>query len=289
MNNGRRIKTRKIKKGSAIAAAAIFAVLLASAANADSEHPIEEADFEVFADGYLYEGDVLSVRDTAYVSLREFAHMADNSIVWWDEDEETAHVETDSLELTAGEDSCYIEANGRMLWCEYGVFTEGGVLFVPLTRAAKAFGFDTFYDHEENEVLLTRERSAITSAEDFYDDDDLYWLSRIIHAEAQGEPFLGKVAVGNVIMNRIEADEFPDTVYDVVFDSGNGVQFTPTANGAIDNTPNEDSVTAAKLCLDGAELDSDILYFLNMDIATNFWIPQNCRFVMAIGGHDFYA
>lgn len=278
-----------MKKSSAIVIAAAASVMLAAAANAESLYPVEEADFEVYADGYLYDGDVLSVNDTAYVSLREFACMADNAVVWWDDEEAAAHVETDSLELTAYEDGWYIEANGRMLWCEYGVFTEDGVLFVPLSRAAKAFGFDTVYDFEDNATYLTREKSAILPDSEFYDEDDLYWLSRIIHAEAQGEPFLGKVAVGNVIMNRIEADEFPDTVYDVVFDDDNGIQFTPTANGAIDNTPNDDSVIAAKLCLDGAEIDPDILYFLNMEIATNFWIPQNCRFVMAIGDHDFYA
>ena len=262
---------------------------LAVFTSADCIYPTEPADFDVVVDGFAYEGEVLSVKDIAYVSLREFACMADNSVVWWEEDEAAAYVRTDSLDLRAPEDEFYIEANGRMLWCEYGVFTENDILYIPLGKAAKAFGFDTTYVYEDNTTYLTRERGAVVSAEDYYDETDVYWLSKIIHAEAQGEPYRGKLAVGNVILNRVESDEFPDTVYDVIFDNDHGVQFTPTVNGAIDQEPNEDSVIAAKLCLDDAVLNEHMLYFLNERIAGSLWIPQNCKFVMAIGEHTFYS
>jgi len=78
-------------------------------------------------------------------------------------------------------------------------------------------------------------------------------------------------------------------VYDVIFDNDNGVQFTPTVNGAIHEEPNEDSVTAAKLCLDGYRISDQVLYFLNPDLASNFWVPQNCTYIMTIGDHDFYS
>lgn len=282
-------KTSKAKN-----AALFFAVLLtlsslAVSASADCIYETEPADFDIVVDGFAYEGEILSVKDIAYVSLREFACMADNSVVWWEEDEAAAYVETDSLTLRAPEDEFYIEANGRMLWCEYGVFTENDILYIPLGKAAKAFGFDTTYVYEENTTYLTRLRSSVVSADDYYDEEDVYWLSKIIHAEAQGEPFDGKLAVGNVIMNRVESDEFPDTVYDVIFDNDHGVQFTPTVNGAIEQEPDEESVIAAKLCLDDAVLNEHMLYFLNESIASSLWIPQNCKFVMAIGDHTFYS
>lgn len=256
---------------------------------AESLYEVREADFSVVTDGLAYTGRVLSVEDTAYVSLREFACMADNAVVWWEEDEAAAYAKTDSLTLRAPEDEFYIEANGRMLWCEYGVFTEDDTLYIPLSRAAKAFGFDITYIPEEHTTYLTRLRGAVIPGEEYYDEEEVYWLSKIIHAEAQGEPFEGKIAVGNVILNRVESKEFPDTVYGVIFDDEHGVQFTPTVNGAIERNPGEESILAAKLCLDGAVLDEDMLYFLNESIASSLWVPRNRTFVMAIGGHRFYS
>lgn len=249
----------------------------------------KEDSFTVSVDGFDYDGEAFTYKDTAYISLREFSCMADNSVVTWDETTHTAYVSTDSLELSARESANYIEANGRILWCENGIFTDDGIIYVPLRAAAQAFGFESDYSSAEHKTYLTRVQGAIESGDDYYDEDDLYWLSKIIHAESQGEPLLGKLAVGNVIMNRVENDEFPDTIYDVIFDSKNGVQFTPTANGAINNTAGEEAVTAAKICLENVTLSDEILYFLNEELATNFWIVENCRYVMSIGAHDFYA
>ncbi|AKL94408.1 cell wall hydrolase, SleB [Clostridium aceticum] len=120
-------------------------------------------------------------------------------------------------------------------------------------------------------------------------EDDMYWLSRIIHAEAQGEPYQGKVAVGNVVLNRVRSSNFPNTIYGVVFDRQHGyVQFSPVIDGTIHNTPNRDSVQAATEALNGAKPVGDALYFLNPRKATNFWIVANRRFMKTIGDHDFY-
>lgn len=120
-------------------------------------------------------------------------------------------------------------------------------------------------------------------------EDDLYWLSRIIHAESQGEPYEGKVAVGNVILNRVKSSDFPNTVYGVVFDKQFGyTQFSPVIDGSIYNTPNADSINAAKAVLNGERPVGDALYFLNPRKATNFWIVQNRKIFTTIGDHDFY-
>lgn len=269
----------------------LFAALSACtiAALAAAVSAAEPDSVSVIADGYPYTGMVAVYNDTAYVSLREFSAAMDNAVVSWDAETETAHVETDALTVSATENGQYIEANGRLLWCEYGTFTNrDGVMLVPLTTISKAFGFDHTWDGATDTVYLTRETAAITPASEYYDADEVYWLSRIIHAEAQGEPFAGKLAVGEVVLNRVEDAEFPETVYGVIFDNASGVQFTPTVNGAIDNTPNADSVAAAKICLEGVKRHDDILYFLNPTIATSFWIPENRTYVCTIGSHDFY-
>lgn len=120
-------------------------------------------------------------------------------------------------------------------------------------------------------------------------NDDLYWLSRIIHSEAQGESYQGKVAVGNVIINRVNSDLFPNTIKGVIFDRQNGyTQFSPVLDGSIYNTPDAESVRAAREVLNGARPVGDALYFLNPRKSTNFWIVGNRKHMVTIGLHDFY-
>lgn len=119
--------------------------------------------------------------------------------------------------------------------------------------------------------------------------DDVYWLARIIHAEAEGEPYIGKVAVGNVVLNRLNSPRFPNTIYGVIFDVQEGyTQFSPVLDGRIYNKPNSESIRAAEAALNGERPVGTALYFLNPRKAENFWIPKNRQFMMSLGGHDFY-
>ncbi|QEK11877.1 cell wall hydrolase [Crassaminicella thermophila] len=118
---------------------------------------------------------------------------------------------------------------------------------------------------------------------------DLYWMSRIIHAEAGAEPYKGKVAVGNVILNRVKSSEFPNTVYNVIFDYYKGIpQFSPVAEGTIYNTPSEESIQAAKDALNGVRPVGSAEYFFNPDKSAAKWIVQNKTYVTRIGDHVFY-
>ena len=121
-----------------------------------------------------------------------------------------------------------------------------------------------------------------------YTETDLYWLSRIIHAEAQGESYAGKVAVGNTILNRVKSSEFPNTVKAVIFDTKYGVQYTPVANGAIYNTPNQSSINAAKDALRGVNYAGKSLYFYNPKTAPNSWASKNRPYYASIGSHNFH-
>jgi N-acetylmuramoyl-L-alanine amidase len=128
----------------------------------------------------------------------------------------------------------------------------------------------------------------LKSAEQFYAEDAVYWLSRIISAEARGEDLRGKIAVGNVVLNRVRSTQFPNTIYGVIFDKKYGTQFAPTANGTIYNTPTADSIIAAKMCLEGYSLSSEILYFVNPQKAPNSWISKTRSHVFTVGNHAFY-
>ncbi len=122
-----------------------------------------------------------------------------------------------------------------------------------------------------------------------YTSNDLYWMSRIIHAEAEDEPYAGKVAVGNVIMNRVNSLEFPNSVKGVIFDYYEGIpQFSPVAEGTIYNNPNEDSIKAAKEALNGSKPVGVSTYFFNPDKSPGYWIVKNKTYVTRIGNHVFY-
>ena len=131
--------------------------------------------------------------------------------------------------------------------------------------------------------------ASIASPPNAIDDTDLYWLSRIIHAEAEAEPYQGKVAVGNVVINRVNSSLFPNTVKGVIFDYFNTIpQFSPVADGTIYNTPNQASINAAKEALSGAKPVDDCMYFFNPDKSEGTWIVRNKTYFTKIGGHVFY-
>jgi N-acetylmuramoyl-L-alanine amidase len=120
-------------------------------------------------------------------------------------------------------------------------------------------------------------------------DEGLYWLSRIIEAEAEGESYTGKVAVGNVILNRVNSSKFPNTIYGVIFDKQNGyTQFSPVLDGRIYNAPGNESIRAAQAALNGQRPVGDALYFLNPKKSQSFWITKNRPYMTRIGDHDFY-
>ena len=122
----------------------------------------------------------------------------------------------------------------------------------------------------------------------FYSEEDLNWMARIIHAEAKGENYSGKLAVGSVILNRMESNMFPDTVRDVIFDRQNGVQFTPTINGSIYKEPCHDSWMAALEVLEGRKNVGDAMFFMNPRTASSSWVSRNRQYALSIGNHSFY-
>lgn len=192
-------------------------------------------------------------------------------------------------EITALSGDLYIFSRGRYIGgAENQLINEK--IYVPIRSVAKIYNTSVEWKENSRSVdLFAAHNDGIEPGESFYISDEVEWLSRIINAEAESEPLRGKILVGNVILNRMRSDEFPNTIYDVIFDRRYGVQFSPTVNGSIYKTPTEESIIAAKICLDAYYISTDILYFLNPDIATNFWIPNNRKFIMKVGSHEFYS
>lgn len=129
-----------------------------------------------------------------------------------------------------------------------------------------------------------KESKKVEKVETDIIDKDTHLLAQIINAEAKGEPYNGKVAVGNVILNRIKSPHFPDTVRDVVYQKG---QFSPVSDGSINNEPNSESIKAAKEAMNGYKVvGDDVIYFYNPHTSTSDWIFSR-EVVYKIGNHAF--
>ncbi|HLV09867.1 MAG TPA: cell wall hydrolase [Halanaerobiales bacterium] len=114
--------------------------------------------------------------------------------------------------------------------------------------------------------------------------EDLELLARAIYGEARGEPFIGQVAVGAVIINRVLSDYFPDTFYQVIYQSG---QFSAVYDGQINLRPNNTAYQAAQEALKGTDPTVGALYFYNPRIAKNQWWFESRRTMVTIGEHVF--
>lgn len=125
-------------------------------------------------------------------------------------------------------------------------------------------------------------------------DEDYDTLLRIVEAEATGEDITGKLLVANVILNRVNSDGFPDTVYEVVFQKNSGsVQFSPTIDGRFSSVKiTDDTVKAVERALDGEDMSQGALYFSarsKADPSNMNWFDRNLEWLFEYGGHEFYT
>ena len=108
-------------------------------------------------------------------------------------------------------------------------------------------------------------------------------MARLVEAEAKGEPYKGKVAVANVILNRVESSKFPDTVTEVINAKG---QFSPVSNGSIKKPAGAASKKAVNEAIALQENAIDATFFYNPKKTNDKWI-KSLKVVAKIGNHNF--
>ena len=114
--------------------------------------------------------------------------------------------------------------------------------------------------------------------------DDVWLISRMVVAEARGEPFLGQVAVAAVIVNRVRSPKFPGTVSGVIYQPG---AFSPISDGAFWRVnPTEEHLRAARYALNGWDPTSGATFFWNPATSTSPWIWGR-KVITKIGKHFF--
>ncbi|CUB15672.1 Spore cortex-lytic enzyme precursor [Bacillus cereus] len=112
-------------------------------------------------------------------------------------------------------------------------------------------------------------------------------MARLVNAEAGGEPYVGKVAVAKVVLNRVDSSEFPNTIKDVIYEPiKNGYAFTPVTDGRINQPATHEAKMAVEEALTSKGENSDWLYFYNPKTSTDKWITTR-QTVAQIGNHLF--
>ncbi len=151
---------------------------------------------------------------------------------------------------------------------KHGISTTGTV--GPQTRAA--LGMPT-----------AAQAAGYTPARGASTRDNVYLMAQAIHGEARGEPYVGQVAVGAVIMNRVNHPSFPNSIAGVIFQPG---AFTAVADGQMFMNPDESSMKAARDALNGWDPVGGAIYYYNPAKTTNRWIYSR-PVVKVIGKHYF--
>jgi len=114
-------------------------------------------------------------------------------------------------------------------------------------------------------------------------NSDLYLLAKLIYSEARGEPYVGQVAVGAVVLNRVANPGFPNTLEGVIYQPW---AFTALHDGQFSLEPNSTAYQAAQDALNGWDPSYGSIYYYNPRTATSSWIFSRTT-VVTIGNHVF--
>lgn len=229
------------------------------------------------------------INGVPYVAIRAFVEGTGAARVTYSSASRTITLTGNGHNVSVSDGAYALYADGRVFFeSTPSVILSDGRMYVPASILGKALSL-SYYTAADGSVHLTGTARPVTPGSKYYAADAVYWLSRIISAESKGEPLIGQIAVGDVVLNRVRSSAFPNTIYGVIFDRKYGVQFSPTANGTIYETPTATSVLAAKICLDGFTVSGDVLFFLRPSASTSSWIVKTRSYLFTIGNHYFFA
>ncbi len=233
---------------------------------------------------------LIEYRGTVFIAVRSLCELMWVDNYTWDAKSETLTVNHWGNVAKLKDHSNVYTINGVEHTLPYPAETVDGRMYVPVRFAQTMFGVQVGWDAQYYNVVFTVPNYTVPAqyVNTYYQKDDVWWLARIVHAESRGEPDAGKLAVANVILNRVKSSQYPNTIFEVIFDRRFGIQYTPSVDGSIYNTPAMASIIAAKRALHGENNVGNSLFFYNPRIAGTNWIARNRRYYTTIGNHAFY-
>lgn len=251
--------------------------------------------FPVYLDGLLTSRGY-EIEGEDYISLKTLDRvLTERASVTRDDAAKAYTVSVPGVEMIAVDNMRFMTANGRYLYLPNGVVKIKDNYYLPADIISRVLNIEISYGNGGRKQLFldTDSMQPLMDGDTYYStafsQEDAYWLSKIIFAEASNHSMKGHIGVGNVVQNRVLSDKYPNTIKDVVFDTDNGYQFQPVMTGDIYDDPDQMSVIAAYLCLEGYNVVEDSLFFVEPLSVDDTWFKNALRFVVKIDTHDFYA
>ena len=215
---------------------------------------------------------------TTYVPVRAIAE-AMGAEVSWDDETKTATVTKGETNVSF---SIYDTENTAVLYLD--------TTFIPARAVSEKFGYNVTWDDYYYQVWISAPDVVVPYEyiDTSYYNDEILIVAQVLHCECRYSSFDGKIAVANVITNRVASSLFPDTVHKVIYDRRYGsVQFTIAYNGMLENTPTPECILAAKCALNGTVVAKDCLFY-QAEKLTGSWMDKNREVAMCVGGNKFF-
>lgn len=264
-----------------------FLIMLLHGAAGASDVPV---DIRVNGEYIKTDSEPIIRSGVTYAPIRAIADSLGAHSVSWNENTKTATVNIDSKVITVKTGSRTACSDGKAVSLNGNSFILNNRTYIPVRAMSNLFNAKVNWDGQYYNVEITKTSTQVPDnmIDRSFTHDELYWLAKIINAESGGEIQAGKVAVGDVILNRVKSPLFPNTIYGVIFDTTYSVQFEPIINGSIYENASIYSIAAAKTSLTNSSTVGKCLYFLNPTSAQSSWIQKNRVYYKTIGNHDFY-
>lgn len=235
----------------------------------------------------------------AYVPIR-FISEEMNANVKWNNEEKAVKLFTENGDIIKFfVDSSQLEINNKMYVMDATPFIRNARTYLPVRHFSEVIHADIRWDSVNRNIhIQLKDGTSIEEAlqtseyieernglkENKVEHPDFMLLAKLIHAEAEAEPYKGKLAVGNVVLNRVTDSRFPNTITGVIYQEN---QFTPVKTGRIDRiVPNADSLKAAEETLLGVISVEDALFFFNPSLTGDTFLRSR-PYVVKIGNHQF--
>ncbi len=219
-----------------------------------------------------------------FVSIRFIAEALGADIEWVDEEKKAVFTlsskvedgavidktiagayEEKTIELFVG--SSKLTVNGVDTAMDTQTEISNGRTMVPVRFISENLNCSIEWDELVYTVSITNNDAVVPAAcidNRYYTDDDIIWLARIISVEARGLSVEGKLAVANVVVNRMKSNDFPNTIHDVISQKDYNVQFPPAhKEGFRESVPSRQCFIVAKMALEGINNIENCLFFNN--------------------------
>lgn len=222
-----------------------------------------EIPISMYLNGNYLASDVepFSFQGVTFVPIKVISDSLKDSNITWDQSDKSILIEakSTSVKMFVGKNNVFVNEN------EYYMDAKPEIMdnrtMVPLEFIADCFDIEINYDSVTRSIMLYKEGATPPAAINGYTSEDVLWLARIVHVEANGTEYSCKLGIANVVLNRKNSSSFPNSIYGVIFQPG---QFPPAyAPGFAGLAPSSECIAAAKNALEGENNISTSLYFNN--------------------------